>query len=524
MKSVRKRADDDRGSTNDGSIKKISSCKASSEIASSHDATSVTVTPNASSSMYSLISSFKYNNSDRPPFIIQVQPVDDSDVTSFHPLHISRILSQISPRDIIEIHKTGRSRVIAEMRNQEAANRLIANDQLVLHKLKAFIPTHRVLRTGIVRDVPQDFSLERLRESMTSTTKILEIYRLNRRTNVEGEIKYLPSRTICVKFAGQFLPHFVSICNYRYPVSPFIPKAQICFSCFRVGHMSKNCKSQPRCIYCGDGRHREEEECSLKSSPPICINCSGAHLPTSHECIMVIRHKMALSLASTENIPLAEAKKKVSNSSPDFLSKDLRFDYLNFPNLPRHQQSLSSSQPLRQSFDGPNRFSVLADLPSNFEDSFCRTFSSITAPSSRPNSHSVKQSFNPNLLPSRSPRCEDPRRNYLNYPNGRGPSGVGNGVALPTPTNSPFAPSEQSRQDPSPLLSSQGMNDLLSIVKKYFDDLIQPFYHAILERFSYLNVDPNSAHGLTGLPTQLSSVPSVVSVGPPEYPPLSSQP
>jgi len=89
-------------------------------------------------STHSIVSSIKYNNNDRPPFIIQVQPVDDADVASFHPLHISRIFSQISPRDIVEIRKTGRSRVIAEMRNREAANRLIANDQLLSLKLKAF--------------------------------------------------------------------------------------------------------------------------------------------------------------------------------------------------------------------------------------------------------------------------------------------------------------------------------------------------------------------------------------------------
>jgi len=338
-KTERKRANGDCDSVKEGSAKKISTRKISSEVASSYDAISAAITPNASPSTYSIVSSIKYNNNDRPPFIIQVQPVDDADVTSFHPLHISRILSQISPRDIVEIRKTGRSRVIAEMRNREAANRLIANDQLLLQKLKAFIPAHRVLRTGIVRDVPQDFSLERLREATTSTIKILEIHRLNRRTKVEGEIKYLPSRTLCVKFAGQFLPHHVSICNCIFPVLPFIPKARICFACFRVGHMSKNYKSQPRCIYCGDGRHREEEECSLKNSPPICINCKGSHLPTSHECVLVVRHKMALSLASTENIPFAEAKKKVNISSPDFPHKDLRFDYQNFPNLPRHHQS-----------------------------------------------------------------------------------------------------------------------------------------------------------------------------------------
>jgi len=94
----------------------------------------------------------------------------------------------MSPRDIVEIRKTGRSRVLVEMRNQEAANRLVTNEQLLIHKLKAFIPTHRVLRTGIIRDVPQDFSIETLRKFTLSPSKILEVHRLNRRIKIEGEV------------------------------------------------------------------------------------------------------------------------------------------------------------------------------------------------------------------------------------------------------------------------------------------------------------------------------------------------
>jgi len=215
--------------------------------------------------------------------------------------------------------------VIAEMRTLDSANRLISNEQLSVYKLKAFIPLHRVLRTGIIRDVPQDVTLEMLWESTSSSVKILELHHLNRRVKIEGELRYLPSRTICVKFAGQFLPPHVLIFGCKYAVSPFVPKTRICFSCFRVGHMSKACKSQPRCIYYGKDRHNENE---------------GAHLPTSHDCTFVIRHKMILSLASTENLSISDARKRINetsfNSSSPF--SDPRFDFGNFPNLPQRQQ------------------------------------------------------------------------------------------------------------------------------------------------------------------------------------------
>jgi len=470
--------------------------------------------------MYPTASTFKYSNSDRPPFILQVQPVEDSEIASLHPLHMSRIFS----RDIVEIRKTGRSRITAKMRNQEAANRLISNEQLLQHKLKAFIPTYRVLRTGIVRDVPQDFPLDRLRESMTSSIKILEIHPLNRRTKIEGEIKYLPSRTLCVKFAGQFLPHYVSIFNCRYPVSPFIPKARICFSCFRVGHMSKNCKSQLRCIYCGNNKHPEEENCSLKSSPPACINCKGTHLSISHECIIVIRHKMALALASTENISLAEARRRVNVSSPDpsFFPKDIRYDYQNFPNLPCRQHSPSSSRSIRQSFTSPNRFSVLADLPPNYEGPPRRTFSSITAIPTRFHMRSARQPVSSRSTPDYAPRLEDPRRQHLVCSNGRGLSNVENDAALLTPLNPSLAFPSQPHQDSSPIPLSQGTDDFLNMIKRCFDDLIQPFYCVLVERFSHLYSDHGLPSDFSRLPNPPSSTDTVFgdSSG---YPPLPSQ-
>jgi len=52
------------------------------------------------------------------------------------------------------VRKTGRSKVIVEMRIYEAANKLVSNNSLLIHNFKAFIPTYRILRTGIIRDIP----------------------------------------------------------------------------------------------------------------------------------------------------------------------------------------------------------------------------------------------------------------------------------------------------------------------------------------------------------------------------------
>lgn len=44
-----------------------------------------------------------------------------------------------------------------------------------------------------------------------------------------------------------------------------------------------------------------KEECPLRGTPVKCINCSGDHLATSHECPVICKHKMILSLAAQEN-------------------------------------------------------------------------------------------------------------------------------------------------------------------------------------------------------------------------------
>jgi len=522
-KKERKRVSGDGFPPDGSTAKKASAGKRSEEVMSVNDATLKGPPPSGSTSMYSPNTIFKYTNKDRPPYVVQVQPIDDTGSSSLHPLHISRLLSQISPRDIVEIRKNGRNRVIVEMRTLDSANRLISNEQLSVHKLKAFIPLHKVLRTGIIRDVPQDFTLEMLKESTSSVVRILEIHRLNRRVKIDGELKYVPSRTICIKFAGQILPPHVFIYGCKYDVFPFIPKTRICFSCFRVGHMSRSCKSQPRCIYCGGNGHKENEECTLKSSPPVCINCKGAHLPTSHECALVVRHKMVLSLASTENLSIADARKRIGNSSYNSSSpvSDPRFDFRGFPSLPRRQQSTPLSGFANRSYVDPNPFSPLENLLSDDRvlGSPQGSYSSVAARPPRVSPYQTKRSFNSDTSPEQASRSEDPRAGILIYPNGRNPVNMANGMALQSQGNPSFISSMQSQRNP-PLITE----DLLVTIKRCFDGLIQPFYYALVEGLSHHRLDQDIPNNIYEQPFQLPSSPYNVTAGPFRYSSKPSQP
>jgi len=108
----------------------------------------LTSTPsNTSPSLLTL----RYNNKDRPPYVVQVQSTLESSPP--HPFHISKTLSQIYPREILEIRKLGLGKVLVQLNSYESANRLVNNHSLIASNLKAFIPSYRVLRTGIVRDM-----------------------------------------------------------------------------------------------------------------------------------------------------------------------------------------------------------------------------------------------------------------------------------------------------------------------------------------------------------------------------------
>jgi len=97
---------------------------------------------------------------DQPPFVVQVQSTQESGTS--HPLHISRVIPQIFPRNILEIKKAGRNKILVQINTYEAANRLVSNNSLTSHNLRAFTLHTRFLEQASLEMFPKIYPLNSL--------------------------------------------------------------------------------------------------------------------------------------------------------------------------------------------------------------------------------------------------------------------------------------------------------------------------------------------------------------------------
>ncbi|KYN29439.1 hypothetical protein ALC57_01106 [Trachymyrmex cornetzi] len=171
---------------------------------------------------------------------------------------------------------------------------------------------------------------------------------------INSQVSYIPSRTLCIKFAGQSLPREISLFNAMYTVEPYVPKARICYVCYRAGHIGKDCKSsKPRCLYCGTD-HDRSTDCESRSLPNKCINFGGEHLATLSDCPVIQKHKEIINLAAYENIPHVEAKRIIAANN--FNRSSIYINPHNFPYISNKLQQDSHKD--WRGTASHNRFSV----------------------------------------------------------------------------------------------------------------------------------------------------------------------
>ncbi|KYN12411.1 hypothetical protein ALC57_15416 [Trachymyrmex cornetzi] len=225
-------------------------------------------------------------------------------------------MTRIANDKITEVKFLGRNKVAVHFNDRATANKVLSHPLLKESGLSASIPAFRILRTGVVKNVPLDISENDILNHFTSPYKIVSAKRLNVRI---------------------------------FPVMPYFPRVFMCFSCLRYGHVSFDCKSKPRCARCGSQKHPTAEDCPRHQLPPICCNCGGQHLPSSSGCPTYVRHKQIYAYATIETLSYSDARQKFGTSSSIGSSPPPNF--FHHSDFPPSQILLSHPTPLVQPLD-----------------------------------------------------------------------------------------------------------------------------------------------------------------------------
>ncbi|XP_024872179.1 uncharacterized protein LOC112454816 [Temnothorax curvispinosus] len=146
-------------------------------------------------------------------------------------------------------------------------------------KLKANLEQRFVVSKGVVSDWPS--SIPELWSSIQDKSKILSMERMYRRKwdPLSSKTSLVATDNIVVTFKDKNIRNLtVFDKGIVLRVRRYVPQVRQCFNCFRFGHTKLNCKSETRCIICGDKAHGQ---CDREQR---CYNCGGCHKSTFRGC------------------------------------------------------------------------------------------------------------------------------------------------------------------------------------------------------------------------------------------------
>lgn len=255
----------------------------------------------------------EYSTADKGPFIIHVarQEPDPAAGTTIRPIKFGQFLNNHHVTNICSdgIKQVGRNRISVEFRTAVDANKFLDNTVLLSqYKYIATIPTYNITRMGLVRNVPVDMSMEEFATSLEVPNGcgfVVKARRLNRKSNDEGKVTWIPTQSVVLTFRGQVLPQRVFSFHTSLTVEVYqLPTIQ-CLNCCRFGHVKAQCRSKPRCYKCA--KDHTGESCELDESKASCLHCSGCHFTSSRLCPEQDRQKSIKAFMSQNGISYEES-------------------------------------------------------------------------------------------------------------------------------------------------------------------------------------------------------------------------
>ncbi|XP_044575225.1 uncharacterized protein LOC123259030 [Cotesia glomerata] len=278
----------------------------------------------------------KYDRSDKAPFLVHIKQ-DDQSQKPKSLIEITRILRKCNiNHNLIEFMSRGTWLLTFDQYDE--ANKIIDNYLVKNHGYSTFIPRARVSRKCVVRRIAKDITKEEFIEEVNSfnpSLKVLDMYRFTRRIQGENGPERTETETVCFTVKGANLPPYIVLFATRSKVTPYIPAIRQCYRCGKIGHISRFCKEEEKCLTCGESKHEESLGCT---KPLKCRNCKGSHRTISKDCEEIIKAKEISKIMAYENLPFIQARRKYEGRSSAMSSAPTR-TIENFPQLNSRTQT-----------------------------------------------------------------------------------------------------------------------------------------------------------------------------------------
>lgn len=189
-----------------------------------------------------------------------------------------------------QVKRIGRRRCKVQFETSQQANKIINAENILLkHQLRAFIPISFVYKFGIIKEVPKSFTVEELKDDLILENPAIAIKDVIRFTRSDTDNPQLrrPTNTIKVAFLGNSIPSKVYLHTIPLRVDYYIPKPKQCNKCGRLGHLKDLCKNtKTPCLKCGK-IPKCENECDQETHK--CILCGSK----DHTCATATIHNCA---------------------------------------------------------------------------------------------------------------------------------------------------------------------------------------------------------------------------------------
>lgn len=318
---------------------------------------------------------YLYEKIDLGPFYIFIENSSLNFTGKLNAVKIGEILFTLHPEIdnyIKKIDSIGRNRVRVSFKNYSSANALVTSKFLIQKNLTAYIPKFQLFKLGVVRDIDSDISEEYLKNRIKEFDhhckfSVEYVKRITRKIVADDKVIFNPTKSVIVSFKCQNIPKYVVINHVLHTVEKYQQKVIICYHCYRYGHMSKQCKSNPRCFKCHESHL--SDSCPLSSFNKKCLSCEGEHFTNEWEICpefdrqKKIKHYMSEnSLSFKETIKLFPKITYASIAANNSSINSHQTPNMNAPSSSYSFTQLSTSQTSSNQFALPsvsNRYTII---------------------------------------------------------------------------------------------------------------------------------------------------------------------